>query len=69
MSDTDIIIEEAEVEPKLLDIIESQIVIINECMEWESDVYDNMQADKIKVMANAFEIIYSAQLRLLEQLA
>jgi hypothetical protein len=65
----DVIIEEAEVEPKLLDIIESQIVIINECMEWEGDMYDNMQADKIRIMSNAFEIIYSAQIRLLEQLA
>ena len=69
MSETDIIIEDGAVEPKLLDIIESQVVIINECLGWEVDVYDDMQADKIKVMANAFEIIYAAQIRLLEQLA
>jgi hypothetical protein len=68
MTDTDIIIEEAEAEPKLLDIIESQIVIINECMEWSVDVYDEMPADKIRIMSNAFKLIAKAQKKLMAQI-
>ncbi len=66
--ETDIIIEEAEAEPKLLDIIESQVVIINECHEWGSDVYDDMAADKIRIMSNAFKLIAKAQKKLMTQI-
>jgi hypothetical protein len=69
MSDeTDIIIEEAEPEPKLLDVIESQVVIINECHEWSVDLYDDMAADKIRIMSQAFRIIAKAQRKLLSQI-
>jgi hypothetical protein len=69
MSDeTDIIIEEAETEPKLLDIIESQVVIINECHEWSVDLYDDMAADRIRIMSQAFRIIAKAQRKLLSQI-
>ena len=66
--DTDIIIEDAEPEPKLLDIIESQVVIINECHEWSVDLYDDMAADKIRIMSQAFRIIAKAQRKLLSQI-
>jgi hypothetical protein len=66
--ETDIIIEEAEQEPKLLDIIESQVVIINECHEWGVDMYDDMAADRIRIMSQAFRIISKAQRKLLSQI-
>jgi hypothetical protein len=66
--DTDSIIEEAEPEPKLLDIIESQVVIINECHEWSVDLYDDMAADKIRIISQAFRIIAKAQRKLLSQI-
>jgi len=66
--ETDIIIEEAEAEPKLLDIIESQVVIINECHEWGSDIYDDMAVDKIRIMSQAFKLISKAQRKLLSQI-
>jgi hypothetical protein len=66
--ETDIIIEDAEAEPKLLDIIESQVVIINECHEWVSDIYDDMAVDKIRIMSQAFKLIAKAQRKLLSQI-
>jgi hypothetical protein len=66
--ETDIIIEEAEPEPKLLEIIESQVVIINECHEWSVDLYDDMAADKIRIKSQAFRIIAKAQRKLLSQI-
>jgi hypothetical protein len=66
--ETDIIITEAEAEPKVLDIIESQVIIINECHEWSVDLYDDMAADKVRIMSQAFRIIAKAQRKLLTQI-
>ena len=47
------------------DIIESQLVIIASMSELPDDLYDELQEDKIRVIANAMLIIQAVQKSLL----
>ena len=70
MSDHDIIIEEneeVEVPYDLLKIIDSQIIIINECREWADDLFDTMPEYRIKLAIQAFKIISKCQKKLLDE--
>ena len=52
----------------ILEIIENQIMIVNECREWVEEIYDEMPADKIRVVSTALKVIYKAQRKLLSQI-
>lgn len=60
----DVILEDKP-EPGPIDIIENCIMVINECREWTEEVYDDMQADKIKIMSQAFKLIAKVQKNLI----
>ena len=47
------------------DIIESQLVIIASMSDLSDDIYDELQDDKIRVIANAMLIIQAVQKSLL----
>lgn len=51
-----------------LEVIENCIMVINECREMNEDVYDTMQEDKVKVMANAFKLIAKIQRKLITEI-
>lgn len=61
---SDVILEDKP-EPGPLELIENCIMVINECTEWTEDVYDDMQADKVKIMSNAFKLIAKIQKNLI----
>lgn len=52
----------------LLEVIDSSILLINECREWIDEAYDTMGEDKVKVMSMAFKLIHKAQRKLLSQI-
>jgi hypothetical protein len=71
MSDQDIIIEEneeVEMPYDILKIIDSQIIIINECREWADDLFDTMPEYRIKLAIQAFKIIAKCQKKLLDEI-
>ena len=57
-----------EDELDILEIIENQIMVVNECREWVEEIYDEMPADKIRVVSTAMKVIYKAQRKLLSQI-
>jgi hypothetical protein len=71
MSENDIIIEDGEEEVDvpydLLKIIDSQIIIINECREWAEDLFDSMPEYRVKLAIQAFKIIARCQKKLLDE--
>jgi len=71
MSENDIIIEDGEEEVEvgydLLKIIDSQIIIINECREWADDLFDSMPEYRVKLAIQAFKIIAKCQKKLLDE--
>jgi hypothetical protein len=71
MSENDIIIEDGEEEVDvpydLLKIIDSQIIIINECREWADDLFDSMPEYRVKLAHQAFRIIAKCQKKLLDE--
>jgi hypothetical protein len=60
--------ETTENKSDILEIIENQIMIVNECREWVEEIYDEMPADKIRVVSTAMKVIYKAQRKLLSQI-
>ena len=72
MSENDIIIEDGEDEVDVpydvLKIIDSQIIIINECREWADDLFDSMPEYRVKLALNAFRIIVKCQKKLLDEI-
>jgi hypothetical protein len=72
MSENDIIIEDGEEEVDvpydLLKIIDSQIIIINECREWVEDMFDSMPEYRVKLALQAFRIIAKCQKKILDEL-
>jgi hypothetical protein len=72
MSENDIIIEDGEEEVDvpydLLKIIDSQIIIINECREWAEDLFDSMPEYRVKLAIQAFKIIARCQKKILDEL-
>jgi tRNA A37 threonylcarbamoyladenosine biosynthesis protein TsaE len=52
----------------LLEVIENQILVVNECREWVEEIYDEMPADKIRVVSTAMKVIYKAQRKLLSEI-
>lgn len=51
-----------------MDIIENQVYLIANIYELPDELYDNMAADKIKAISQAFRVIYKAQKSLLDKL-
>lgn len=45
----------------LLKVIDSQIIIINECREWADDLFDSMPEYRVKLAINAFKLIAKCQ--------
>lgn len=69
MSEEDLILgEEVEQEFDLLKIIDSQIIIINECREWADDLFDSMPEYRVRLATSAFKIIAKCQKKLLDTL-
>jgi hypothetical protein len=72
MSENDTIIEDGEEEVDvpndLLKIIDSQIIIINECREWADDLFDSMPEYRVKLALNAFRIIAKCQKKILDEI-
>jgi hypothetical protein len=72
MSENDIIIEDGEEEVDvpydLLKIIDSQIIIINECREWAEDLFDSMPEYRVKLAIQAFKIIAKCQKKILDEI-
>lgn len=66
MTDT-IMLEEVE-DRFEMDIIENQVYLIANIYELPDELYDNMAADKIKAISQAFRVIYKAQKGLLDKL-
>ena len=60
--------DDMDEEHDLLEIIENQIMVVNECREWVEEIYDEMPADKIRVVSTAMKVIYKAQRKLLSQI-
>lgn len=60
--------EEETVEVDYLEIIDSQLSIINNLVEYPDDLYDNIQTDKIRSTTLAFKIINKIQKNILESL-
>lgn len=60
--------DDIDEEHDLLEIIENQIMVVNECREWVEEIYDEMPADKIRVVSTALKVIYKAQRKLLSQI-
>lgn len=52
-----------------LDIIDNQLIVINSVLDIDNDIYDDLQADKIKILTNAMKIIQKIQKNLLKDLA
>ena len=71
MNEEDLILgEESEVDESfdLLKIIDSQIIVINECREWADDLFDAMPEYRIRLATSAFKIIAKCQKKLLDVL-
>jgi hypothetical protein len=72
MSENDIILEEGEEDIEvgydLLKIIDSQIIIINECREWADEMFDSMPEYRVKLALNAFRIIAKCQKKILDEI-
>lgn len=60
--------EESPEDYDLLKIIDSQIVIINECREWAEDLFDSMPEYRVKLAISAFKIISKCQKQLMDRL-
>ena len=67
MEEEDLIIGEPEQDGHL-DIIESQLTVINNLVDIDNDLYDDFMADKIKVVSRALRIIFKVQAALLKEL-
>ena len=52
----------------LLKVIDSQIIIINECREWADDLFDSMPEYRVKLALMAFKIISKCQKNLMDQI-
>lgn len=61
----DIIIEDASDD---LGVIDSQINVIVNAIEWPDDVYDEMQCDRVRIISCAMQIIYLSQLNILQSI-
>lgn len=57
-----------EVYNDYLEIMESQIMVINEVCEQSLQLYDTMDEDRIKVVTNAYRLIYKLQQKIIKQL-
>ena len=51
-----------------MNVIDSQLNVITNAIEWPDDIYDNMQTDKIKVISAALNIIHKAQWMLIKEI-
>ena len=60
--------EDASDDYDLLKIMDSQIVIINECREWADEIFDSMPEYRVKLASNAFKIISKCQKQLIDRL-
>lgn len=52
----------------MLKIMDSQIIVINECREWADELFDAMPEYRVKLAINAFKIILKCQKQLLDRL-
>jgi len=68
MSEDLVITEDVEVLTEYLDIMESQIMVINEVLEQSIQLYDTMDEDRIKVVTTAYALIYKLQRKIMKQL-
>ncbi len=60
--------EEDLVEIDYLQIIDSQLSVISNLLEYPDDLYDNIQTDKIRSTTLAFKIINKIQKNILDSL-
>ena len=51
-----------------MSVIDSQLNVITNAIDWPDDIYDNMQTDKIKVISAALNIIHKAQWMLIKEI-
>ena len=56
------------VHTEAMNVIDSQLNVITNAIEWPDDIYDNMQTDKIKVISAALNIIHKAQWMLIKEI-
>lgn len=52
-----------------MNVIDSQLNVITNAIEWPDDIYDNMQTDKIKVISAALNIIHKAQWVIIKEMS
>jgi len=60
--------EELTTEIDYLEIIDSQLSVLSNIMEYPDEMYDEMQQSKIKTASLAFKIINKVQRNILEAL-
>lgn len=56
------------VHTEAMNVIDSQLNVITNAIDWPDDIYDNMQTDKIKVISAALNIIHKAQWMLIKEM-
>lgn len=66
--EVDIVLEEGTNRDERLDIIDVQLTIIGTIADMEETLYDGLQEDKIKVVADAMKIINRIQKQLIKEL-
>ena len=66
--EVDIVLEEGTNRDERLDIVDVQLTIISTVADLEENLYDGLQEDKIKVVADAMKIINRIQKQLIKEL-
>ena len=51
-----------------LDIIDSQLNVITNAIEWPDDIYDTMNEDKVKIVSAALRIIHAVQWEMIKSM-
>lgn len=68
MHDDNIIIEDGDESISILDIIETQLTVLETMQDMPTDTYDKQHEDIVKAMSLAFRVIQKAQVKLLKNL-
>jgi hypothetical protein len=66
--EVDIILEEGTEKDERLGIIESQLQILASVADLEEGLYDDLQADKIRVVSDALKLINKIQKQLIKEI-
>ena len=66
--ENDIILQEVSDVDGMLNIIDSQLAVINNVIDMDNGIYDELYVQKVKAMSNAMKLIIKVQVALTKEI-